>query len=74
MRAEELRLARSRWTGDLRDRWKLTRRKGLTSEWPVIHHRVDGRWRQIHRHGSVDDPEMLARYLDAVRRGGEFTK
>ncbi len=29
--------------------------------------RADGRWRQIHHHGSIDDPEMLARYLAAVR-------
>jgi ketosteroid isomerase-like protein len=29
--------------------------------------RADGRWRQIHHHGSIDDPDMLARYLAAVR-------
>lgn len=29
----------------------------------------DGRWRQIHHHGSIEDPEMLARYLTAVRQG-----
>jgi ketosteroid isomerase-like protein len=25
-----------------------------------------GRWRQIHHHGSIDNPEMLARYQQAV--------
>ena len=27
---------------------------------------ADGVWRQIHHHGSIDDPEMLARYQQAV--------
>lgn len=27
---------------------------------------VAGRWRQIHHHGSIDEPGMLARYQDAV--------
>jgi hypothetical protein len=26
------------------------------------------RWRQVHHHGSIEDPEMLARYLAAVRQ------
>jgi ketosteroid isomerase-like protein len=26
-----------------------------------------GRWRQIHHHGSIDDPDLLARYQAAVR-------
>lgn len=26
-----------------------------------------GRWRQIHHHGSMDDPQLLARYQAAVR-------
>lgn len=26
------------------------------------------RWRQIHHHGSIDNPDMLARYQDAVLR------
>jgi ketosteroid isomerase-like protein len=29
---------------------------------------VGGRWRQIHHHGSIDDPQMLASYLAAVRQ------
>lgn len=27
-----------------------------------------GRWRQAHHHGSIEDPQMLARYLTAVRQ------
>lgn len=27
-----------------------------------------GRWRQVHHHGSIEDPQMLARYLSAVRQ------
>lgn len=26
-----------------------------------------GSWRQVHHHGSIEDPQMLARYLTAVR-------
>lgn len=29
----------------------------------------DGRWRQFHHHGSMDDPARLAAYQDAIRRG-----
>jgi ketosteroid isomerase-like protein len=36
-----------------------------------LFHRVDEHWRQIHHHGSIEDPEMLARYLAAVRRSRE---
>jgi ketosteroid isomerase-like protein len=28
---------------------------------------VDGRWRQVHHHGSIDDPTLLAAYQEAVR-------
>jgi len=27
---------------------------------------VDGRWRQVHHHGSIDDPQQLAAYQDAM--------
>ena len=27
---------------------------------------IDGRWRQVHHHGSIEDPELLARYQAAV--------
>ncbi|MBI5467718.1 MAG: nuclear transport factor 2 family protein [Deltaproteobacteria bacterium] len=26
-----------------------------------------GRWQQVHHHGSIDDPELLSRYQNAVR-------
>jgi len=32
-----------------------------------IFQRIDGRWRQVHHHGSIDEPELLARYQQAVR-------
>ncbi len=32
-----------------------------------IFRRIDGKWRQIHHHGSIDDPELLAAYQKAVR-------
>src|SRR5512132_1721691 len=28
--------------------------------------RMDGRWRQMHHHGSIDDPRLLDRYQAAV--------
>jgi len=34
-----------------------------TSRW---FRRVDGRWRQLHHHGSIDEPELLAHYQAAV--------
>ena len=33
-----------------------------------IFRRVDGRWRQVHHHGSIDDPALLERYQRAVAR------
>jgi ketosteroid isomerase-like protein len=35
-----------------------------TSRW---FHFVDGRWRQLHHHGSIEDADLLARYQAAVR-------
>jgi ketosteroid isomerase-like protein len=32
-----------------------------------IYRRIDKAWRQVHHHGSIDDPELLARYQAAVR-------
>ncbi|NUS00851.1 MAG: SnoaL-like domain-containing protein [Kribbellaceae bacterium] len=29
--------------------------------------RYDGSWQQVHHHGSIDDPAMLAAYQQAVR-------
>ena len=31
-----------------------------------LFYRIDGRWRQIHHHGSIDDAELLAKYQAAV--------
>jgi ketosteroid isomerase-like protein len=28
---------------------------------------LSGRWQQVHHHGSIDDPDLLARYQTAVR-------
>ena len=30
---------------------------------------MEGQWRQVHHHGSIDEPELLARYQRAVREG-----
>lgn len=59
--------------------WVVGRERGrLTKDEQVVDvairttrlfRRADGRWRQIHHHGSVEDPQMLARYLAAVRQG-----
>jgi SnoaL-like domain len=32
-----------------------------------IFRRVGDRWRQVHHHGSIDDPQLLAAYQQAVR-------
>jgi len=29
--------------------------------------RIDGRWRQVHHHGSIEDAKLLADYQNAVR-------
>lgn len=31
-----------------------------------VYRRVDARWQQIHHHGSIEDPALLARYQAAV--------
>jgi ketosteroid isomerase-like protein len=31
-----------------------------------VFRRVDGRWRQVHHHGSIDDPQLLGAYQKAV--------
>ncbi|MBI5194070.1 MAG: nuclear transport factor 2 family protein [Nitrospirae bacterium] len=31
-----------------------------------IFQKKDGRWRQVHHHGSIDDPKLLERYQSAV--------
>ena len=32
-----------------------------------LYRRVDGAWRQLHHHGSFEDPTLLAAYREAVR-------
>jgi ketosteroid isomerase-like protein len=32
---------------------------------------IEGGWRQVHHHGSIDDPELLAAYQKAVRASVE---
>ncbi len=31
-----------------------------------VFRRLDGEWRQVHHHGSIDDPQLLAAYQKAV--------
>ncbi len=31
-----------------------------------IFQKVSGRWRQVHHHGSIDDPKLLEQYQEAV--------
>jgi ketosteroid isomerase-like protein len=35
--------------------------------------RLDGRWRQVHHHGSMEEPELLGRYQRAVL-GAQFAE
>ncbi len=32
-----------------------------------VFRRIDGEWRQVHHHGSIDDPELLRAYQQAVK-------
>ena len=54
-----------------RERGRLTRGEQVIVV-PIrttrLFRRADGRWRQIHHHGSVEEPAVLARYLEAVRQ------
>ncbi len=38
----------------------------LTIRTTRVFRRVDGRWRQLHHHGSFEDPKLLTRYQEAV--------
>lgn len=31
-----------------------------------IFRKIDNRWRQVHHHGSIEDPQLLSRYQSAV--------
>ena len=53
-----------------RERGRLeapTAKLDLTIRTTRVFERVDGRWRQVHHHGSIDDPELLSAYQQAVR-------
>ncbi len=41
--------------------------KDLNIRTTRIFQRLDGRWRQIHHHGSIEDAKLLADYQSAVR-------
>ncbi len=32
-----------------------------------IFRRIDGEWKQVHHHGSIDDPALLSAYQQAVK-------
>ncbi|HTV37062.1 MAG TPA: nuclear transport factor 2 family protein [Xanthobacteraceae bacterium] len=40
---------------------------GLAIRTSRIFRRAGGRWRQVHHHGSIDDPQLLGVYQQAVR-------
>ena len=62
-------------TGELfiavgRERGELTwgpQRVELAIRTSRIYRRIGGGWRQVHHHGSMDEPERLARYQEVVR-------
>lgn len=33
-----------------------------------IFQKINGRWRQVHHHGSIEDPHLLARYQSAINK------
>jgi ketosteroid isomerase-like protein len=41
-------------------------RRDLSIRTTRVFRRYDGKWRQIHHHGSIEDPEMLASFQKAV--------
>ena len=44
-----------------------TRKLDLAIRTTGIFRRLGDRWRQVHHHGSIDDPRLLAAYQQAVR-------
>ena len=57
-------LAVGRERGTLKSPKATIELKIRTSRW---FKRVDGRWRQLHHHGSIEDADLLGRYQAAVR-------
>ncbi len=53
-----------------RERGRL-RRPGTTLDLAIrtsrVFRRAGGIWRQVHHHGSIDGPDLLAAYREAVR-------
>lgn len=54
-----------------RERGTLTAADGKTLDLRIRTSRIfrrdsDGQWRQVHHHGSMDDPELLRAYQSAV--------
>ncbi len=41
----------------------------LTIRTSRIFRQIDGAWRQVHHHGSIDDPDLLKRYQTAAKTG-----
>lgn len=39
----------------------------LTIRTSRVFRKLNGRWRQVHHHGSIEDPALLDRYQQAVR-------
>jgi len=33
----------------------------------IIYRLINGQWRQVHHHGSIDDAELLGRYQSVVK-------
>lgn len=52
-----------------RERGRLTlgdSRLELAIRTSRVYQRIEGDWRQVHHHGSIDDPQLLAAYQAAV--------
>ena len=47
------------------------RRLDLAIRTSRVFRKLDGRWQQVHHHGSIEDPLLLDRYQKAVR-GEQF--
>ncbi len=65
-----LHLGRDLFCAAGRERGQLER-DGLSLDLAIrtsrIYRRLEGRWRQVHHHGSIEDPGLLQRYRSAVR-------
>lgn len=55
-----------------RERGRLLTEEGRQVELAIrttrIFRWIDNRWRQLHHHGSIEDPQMLAGYQQIVRK------